>query len=128
MLSLQYIADLFEDETNIVIKNSRKFALSEDNPFFFKGKAGEGIGGPHVGVDYIWPISIAMRGLTSNDDKEIKYCLTMLQQTHAGTGYMHEAFHKDDPAKFTRKWFAWANTLFGEFIWKVYRERKHLLD
>ena len=127
LLSLQYIADLFEDETNIVIKNSRKFALSDDNPFFFKGKAGEGIGGPHVGVDYIWPISIAMRGLTSKVDAEIKNCLTMLRQTHAGTGFMHEAFHKDDATKFTRKWFAWANTLFGEFVWKVYRERKHLL-
>ncbi len=128
LLSLQYLADLFADETNIVIKNSRKFALSEDNPFFFKGKAGEGIGGPHVGMDHIWPISITMRGLTSTDDKEIKMCLNMLQQTHAGTGFMHEAFHKDDATKFTRKWFAWANTLFGEFVWKVYRERKYLLD
>jgi len=109
-------------------KNTRKMALSNENPFFFKGKAGEGIGGPHVGIDYIWPMSITMRGLTSNDDAEIKHCLTMLQQTHAGTGFMHEAFHKDDATKFTRKWFAWANTLFGEFVWKVYRERKHLLD
>ena len=68
------------------------------------------------------------RSLTSTDDKEIKNCLDMLQKTHAGTGFMHEAFHKDDATKFTRKWFAWANTLFGEFVWKVYRERKHLLD
>jgi meiotically up-regulated gene 157 (Mug157) protein len=102
--------------------------LSDDNPFFFSGKAGEGIGGPHVGVDYIWPISIVMRGLTSNDPAEIKHCLDMLQKCHAGTGYMHEAFHKDDPKVFTRKWFAWANTLFGEFIWKVYRENPSLLS
>lgn len=52
----------------------------------------------------------------------------MLQKTHAGTGFMHEAFHKDDASKFTRKWFAWANTLFGEFVWKVYKERKQLLN
>jgi uncharacterized protein len=65
--------------------------------------------------------------LTSTDDNEIKNCLSMLQKTHAGTGFMHEAFHKDDAAKFTRKWFAWANTLFGEFVWKVYKERRHLL-
>jgi hypothetical protein len=111
-----------------IYSNTRKYMLSENNPFFFKGKAGEGIGGPHVGPDYIWPISIIMRGLTSNDDREIKSCLEMLQKSHAGTGFMHESFYKDDAAKFTRKWFAWANTLFGEFIWKVYRERKHLLN
>ncbi|HAO47560.1 MAG TPA: metal-independent alpha-mannosidase, partial [Chitinophagaceae bacterium] len=109
-------------------QNTRKFVLSESNPFFFKGKAGEGIGGPHVGLDYIWPMSIIMRGLTSTDDKEIKQCLDMLQKTHAGTGFMHESFHKDDPGRFTRKWFAWANTLFGEFVWKVYKERRHLLN
>jgi uncharacterized protein len=102
--------------------------LSEENPFFFKGKAGEGIGGPHVGMDYIWPLSIIMRGLTSNDAEEIKSCLLMLQKSHANTGFMHEAFHKDDATKFTRKWFAWANTLFGEFVWKVYQEHPDLLQ
>lgn len=106
--------------------NTRKYVLSADNPFFFKGKAGEGIGGPHVGMDYIWPMSIIMRGITSNEEKEIKYCIDTLRSSHAGTGFMHEAFHKDDASRFTRKWFAWANTLFGEFIWKVYREHPAL--
>jgi uncharacterized protein len=108
--------------------NTRKVLLSKNNPFFFKGKAAEGIGGPHVGMDYIWPMSIIMRGLTSKDDKEMKDCLHMLQRTHAGTGFMHESFHKNDPSKFTRKWFAWANTLFGELVWKVYQERPSLLS
>ena len=126
LLSLSYLANE-EDEVNRVVQNTRQFVLSESNPFFFKGKAAEGIGGPHVGMDYIWPMSIIMRGLTSTDDKEIKNCLDMLQKTHAGTGFMHESFHKDDATKFTRKWFAWANTLFGEFVWKVYKERPHLL-
>ena len=116
---------MYNDETYL---NTRKYILSEENPFFYKGKAGEGIGGPHVGADYIWPISITMRGLTSNDDAEIKKCLDMLQKSHAGTGFMHESFHKDDAAKYTRSWFAWANTLFGELIWKVYREKPELLN
>ena len=81
-----------------------------------------GTGGSHVGMDYIWPMSIAMRGLTSTDDKEIKMCLDMLQKNHAGTGFMHEAFHKDDATKFTRKWFAWlihySANLFGKSTWK----------
>jgi meiotically up-regulated gene 157 (Mug157) protein len=126
LLSLGYLVP--EMATDPVYKNTRKFVLSNENPFFFKGKSGEGIGGPHAGVDNIWPISIAMRGLTSNDDTEIKMCLDMLQRSHAGTGFMHETFNKDDASKYTRPWFAWANTLFGEFIWKVYRERPALLN
>ncbi|MHA4808559.1 glycoside hydrolase family 125 protein [Flavitalea flava] len=125
LLSLPYLGAA--KLTDPVYQHTRKFVLSENNPFFFKGKAAEGIGGPHAGMNMIWPLSIIMRGLTSTDDKEIKYCLDTLQHVHAGTGFMHESFHKDDPSKFTRKWFAWANTLFGEFIWKVYQERPALL-
>ncbi|MBS1510388.1 MAG: glycoside hydrolase family 125 protein [Bacteroidetes bacterium] len=126
LLALPYLNQSYINTA--VYANTRKYVLSAGNPFFFKGKAAEGIGGPHVGVNYIWPMSIIMRALTSNDDKEIKMCLDMLVKNHAGTGFMHESFYKDDATKFTRKWFAWANTLFGELIWKLYRERKHLLN
>ena len=126
LLSLKYLSKEVIDKE--VYNTTRKMILSNENPFFFKGKAAEGIGGPHCGLDMIWPMSIIMRGLTSNDDKEIKLCLDMLQRTHAGTGFMHESFHKDDSNNYTRKWFAWANTLFGEFIWKVYREKPYLLN
>jgi meiotically up-regulated gene 157 (Mug157) protein len=68
-----------------------------------------------------------MRALTSTDEAEILYCLGMLKATHAGTGFMHESFHKDDPARFTRSWFAWANTLFGELIVSLHSERPQLL-
>ena len=126
LLAMPYLGAM--KNTDPVYINTRKLLLSEANPFFFKGKAGEGIGGPHVGVDMIWPISIIVRGLTSNNDTEIRNCLKTLQSTHGGTGFMHEAFHKDDDKKFTRKWFAWANTIFGEFVLKTYREKKHLLS
>ncbi len=125
LLGLPYLGAV--SVTDQTYQNTRRYVLSEENPFFFKGSAGEGIGGPHVGLDMIWPMSLIMRGLTSTNEKEIKYCLDTLQNTHAGTGFMHESFNKNDPKKFTRKWFAWANTLFGEFVWKVYREQPHLL-
>ena len=51
----------------------------------------------------------------------------MLKSTHANTGFMHETFNKNDPSKFSRAWFAWANTLFGELLWKTYREKPELL-
>jgi meiotically up-regulated gene 157 (Mug157) protein len=126
LLSLPYLGAVKESDP--IYQNTRKLVLSEYNPFFFKGKAGEGIGGPHVGVDMIWPLSIIMRGLTSNNDKEIKACIEMLRTSHGGTGFMHESFHKDDPKKFTRTWFAWANTIFGEFLWKTYMHKKYLLN
>lgn len=125
LLSLSYLVPALTDDP--VYRNTRKFVLSADNPFFFKGTAAEGIGGPHAGLNRIWPISIMMRGITSENPEEIKMCIDTLCKTHAGTGFMHESFHKDNAADFTRPWFAWANSLFGEFIWKIYRENPSLL-
>jgi len=126
LLSLPYLDAISTDDE--VYKNTRKFILSNDNPYFFKGTAGEGIGGPHVGQDMIWPMSITMRALTSKDDEEIRWCIESLRKTHGGTGFMHESFHKDDPTNFTRAWFAWSNTLFGELLWKTYNEKPGLLS
>lgn len=125
LLALPYLGAV--PATDPVYVNTRKLLLSANNPFFFQGKAAEGIGGPHAGMDMIWPLSIIIRGLTSSDEQEMKYCVDTLRKTHGGTGFMHESFHKDNAEKFTRKWFAWANTLFGEFLWKVYREKPQLL-
>ena len=102
-----------------VWQNTRRFVWSEDNPWFFKGRAGEGIGGPHIGHGYIWPMSIMMKAFTSTDDEEIRDCIISLMNTDAGTGFMHESFQRNDASQFTRSWFAWQNTLFGELILKL---------
>jgi meiotically up-regulated gene 157 (Mug157) protein len=125
LLSLPYLGAVTADDKEY--QNTRRFVLSDENPYFFRGKAAQGVGGPHAGKDMIWPLAIIMQGLTSSDDKEIAECLRTLGGTHAGTGFMHETFHKDDPAKFTRAWFAWANTLFGEFVLSVMHTRPKLL-
>ncbi len=126
LLSLPYLVGNDFTQTAEYV-NTRKLLLSTNNPFFFKGNAGEGNGGPHTGMNYIWPMSITMRALTSNDDHEINHCLQMLVQSTAGTGFMHESFSKDDASKFTRKWFAWANTLFGELIVHLFQTKPGLL-
>jgi hypothetical protein len=125
LLSLPYLDAI--NPLDPIYFNTRKFVWSIDNPFFFKGKVAEGIGGPHVGLDMIWPMSIIMLGLTSTDEKEIKQCIAALKSSHGETGFMHETFHKDNSKDFSRSWFAWANTLFGEFLWKTYKEKPHLL-
>ncbi|GHT11522.1 hypothetical protein AGMMS4956_04670 [Bacteroidia bacterium] len=114
LLALPYLGCCKADDP--VYQNTRRMIWSKDNPYFFAGKAAEGIGGPHIGYDYVWHMSIIMRALTSTDNNEIAQCIRTLRDTDGGTGFMHESFHKDDAAKFTRKWFAWANTLFGELI------------
>ena len=106
---------------------TRAFAWSERNPWFFRGSAGEGIGGPHVGAGMIWPMSQIVYALTSSSDAEIGSALAMLKAASAGSGFMHESYNRNDPATFTRSWFAWANTLFGELVVKVAAERPHLL-
>ncbi|MGE4542455.1 MAG: glycoside hydrolase family 125 protein [Bacteroidales bacterium] len=122
LLALPYLGDV--DINDPIYQNTRKFVWSKDNPYFFKGKAGEGIGGPHIGYDMVWPMSIMMKAFTSEDDEEIKESIEMLMNTDAGTGFMHESFNKDDPTNFTRKWFAWQNTLFGELIIKLVDDGK----
>lgn len=125
LLGMPYLGLVSRDDP--IYRATRAYVLSPDNPWFFRGSAAEGIGGPHVGLDMIWPMGIIMRALTSDDDAEIARCLGWLKTTHADTGFMHESFHKDDPSEFTRSWFAWANTLFGELILTLHRERPHLL-
>jgi uncharacterized protein len=125
LLSLAYLGCIPADDP--VYLRTRAFVLGPDNPWFFSGTAGEGVGGPHTAQEMIWPMSVIMRALTSNDDNEILRCLGMLVRTHAGTGFMHESFHRNDPATFTRAWFAWANTLFGELIVTLHDHRPALL-
>jgi len=125
LLSLPYLGCI-EAGSDLYI-NTRRFLLGNDNPWYFEGRAAKGIGSPHTLENMIWPIALIMQALTSNQPDEIRSCISMLKSTHAGKGFMHESFHKDDPAKFTRSWFAWANTLFGELIIKVHQEYPELL-
>lgn len=111
-----------------IYQNTRKFIFSEDNPYFFKGRAGEGLGSPHTLIDNIWPMGIISRILTSTDNTEILFQLKTLKQTHANTGFIHESFNKHDPTKYSRSWFAWVNTLFGEAVLKLEKERPGLLE
>ena len=122
LLAMAYLGDV--ERTDPVYENTRRFVWSEDNPYFWRGAAGEGIGGPHIGVEMIWPMSSMMRAFTSTDDAEIRDCICQLITTDAGTGFMHESFSRHDAADYTRAWFAWQNTLFGELILKLVNDGK----
>ena len=125
LLSLPYLGCCAP--TDPLYLRTRSFVLSDHNPYFFRGSEGAGVGGPHAGLDRIWHLGLIMQALTSREDGEILALLETLRRTHAGTGFMHESFHKDDAGDFTRSWFAWANTLFGELVLTLLDERPHLL-
>lgn len=126
LLSLPYLGICSPKDP--LYQRTRRFLLSEWNPWYLKGKAAEGAGSPHTGKTHIWPMGIILRALTSQDPQEIRQCLHLLKTTDADTGFMHESFHKDNPQDFSRHWFAWANTLFGELILRVYHEYPNLLE
>ena len=114
LLSAPYLG--YCDVNDPVYVNTRRFILSSDNPFFFSGKEGAGVGSPHTPKNFIWHIALSMQGLTSTDPEEIKALIDLLVATDADTGYMHEGFNADDASDFTRPWFAWSNSIFAEFV------------
>lgn len=125
LLSIPYLGYASKDDE--VYRNTRKFSLSKANPWFSEGKFAKGIGGPHIGEHKIWPLGLIMQALTTHDDEEIISVLKMLKATHAGTGFIHESFDVDNPKDFTRSWFAWANTLFGELILHLHQTKPEIL-
>ncbi|WP_117234946.1 glycoside hydrolase family 125 protein [Vibrio maerlii] len=121
LLSAPYLGYLERD--NKVYANTRRFILSEFNPYYFKGESARGIGSQHTPEQYIWHIALSMQALTSSSDDEIIEVLSTLESTHDETYFMHEGFHVDDPSQYTRSWFAWSNSIFSELILKLHEQR-----
>lgn len=114
LLSLPYLGFVAPDDPMYL--RTRALVLSATNPYYFEGRAARGIGSPHTPDRHIWPISLAIQGLTALDPDEVEAVLDALESTDAGTGLMHEGFDADDPQTFTRPWFAWANSLYAELL------------
>lgn len=126
LLSLPYLG--YCNLTDEIYQNTRKLILSEWNSFFAKGQVACGITSPHVGVcDHFWPMATIMQALTTTDEKEIIECLTTLKRTHGKTFYMHESVDVDDDNHYTRHWFAWVNSLYGELILQIYENSPDIL-
>lgn len=114
LLSIPYLG--YTSVQDPIYQNTRKMILSKVNPYYYEGAALKGIGSPHTPPEYVWHIALSMQGLTTNDPAEAKEVLELLTQTDGETGYMHEGVYVQDPKQFTRAWFAWANSLFSEFV------------
>ncbi|GFZ88809.1 glycosyl hydrolase [Paenibacillus marchantiophytorum] len=117
LLSIPYLG--YAAESDPMYQRTRNFILSEENPCFYAGKEAQGVGSPHTPDSYIWPIALAVQGLTASAQEEKLRILDVLAATDGGTGLMHEGFHADDAGQFTRPWFSWANSMFSELVLDV---------
>ncbi len=118
LMALPYLGACPDDDEIYI--NTRRYVLSPENPWYFKGSAAKGVGSPHTPYNYIWPIGLIMEGMTGASDKTRMSLLKTLINTDAGTLSMHESFNVDNPAEFTRSWFAWADSLFAEFVAEIF--------
>lgn len=129
--SLLSLPDLgFLDKEDPIYQNTRKMILSKKgNPYFLQGKYFKGIGGPHIGIHNAWPMSLLLQIRTSNDDVEIMENLKTVMRTTANLGLIHESVHVNFPdgIKYTRPWFAWANSEFGKTILDLAKRKPHLI-
>ncbi len=114
LLSIPYLG--YRSANDAIVQNTRRFVLSKDNPYYFGGTQAQGIGSPHTPPQHVWPLALIMQALTCTDDSERESLLRLIVSTTAGTNYMHESFHVDHPATYTRAAFGWANSLFAELL------------
>lgn len=115
LLGLPYL-DALPPELAHVYHPTRRFVLSSANPWYFEGTHLAGVGSPHTGPRRVWPIALAVQGLTTDDAPVREGLIEALVRTTNGTNHMHEGIDPDDPSVYTREWFSWANAMFCELV------------
>lgn len=90
---------------------TRSRIFSDANPFHFRGSELQGLGSPHTGQGYIWPLATAVEALTSDTVTARANALRSLLKMAAGNGLVHESVHMNSIAQFTRAEFGWANAM-----------------
>ncbi|KAL7530653.1 hypothetical protein ACHAWF_003462 [Thalassiosira exigua] len=125
LLSIPYLGYPYDKE---VFANTKRFIFSKHNAFFHQGKFEGveyyGIGSPHTRhvPNSIWPMAMIVEALIS-DNVTFKVLQTeKLLTASAGTGWMHESFDPNRPAKYSRPWFCWPDALFAELVMSLTTE------
>lgn len=118
LLALPYLGICAKDDP--LYLRTRAFVLSPENPYYYEGTCAHGVGSPHTPAGYVWPIGLCVQGMTTDDPAEQAKLVHTLMNTHAGCECMHESFDPNAPEAFTREWFAWANSMFGELIYSLH--------
>jgi meiotically up-regulated gene 157 (Mug157) protein len=126
LLSLPLLG--FLDNTDPIYQNTRRMLLSQPhNPYFLRGAAFHGIGGPHIGLRNAWPMSLLVQAMTSDDEEEIMECVNAVKNVSL-MGLINESVDVQIGGKsVSRSWFAWANSVFAQTILHLAENRPGLI-
>ena len=128
LLSIPYLGYKYDEQ---IFANTKRFLFSKDNPWFHTGQSNgiqySGIGSPHTKhiQSSIWPMAMIIEGLISNNSTEKVVLVEKLLAASSGKGWMHESFNPNNPAKFSRDWFCWPDSLFAELVMSLSNECPH---
>ena len=106
----------FCSNTDATYFATRNWLLSDNHEFFVSEFGFDGLASEHTPTNWIWPISMAIIGLTSTEDGLAIEMLEQLESSDGQTGNMHESFNPSNPAQFTRSWFSWADMTYVELV------------
>ncbi|HKU68411.1 MAG TPA: glycoside hydrolase family 125 protein [Candidatus Baltobacteraceae bacterium] len=116
LVSLAYLGWCSSDDPAYL--NTRAYALSPRNPYYFRGVYAQGLGSPHTPDGFVWPLGIIARALTATSSLETAAGITTLAETDSNDGLIHESFWPDGYWLFTRAYFGWANALYAELLFR----------
>lgn len=114
LLSAPFLGYCSIDEP--LYQQTRGFILSPANPYFYAGQFLARIGSPHTPPHHVWPIALAMVGLTTTNLAAVTAQIDLIAATDNGTLQCHEGVHVDNPAQYTREWFSWANMTYCQLV------------
>lgn len=111
-----------------IYQNTRRFILSDANPYYAKGPILSAVGGPHLGPGKGWPMAAIVAAMTAFDPVSgpsgeaegfVAEQLGQVLNSTSGAGVVHESVNAWNGNDFTRAWFGWANGLLGELVVKI---------
>jgi meiotically up-regulated gene 157 (Mug157) protein len=114
LLSIPYFGYL--PANNSLYLATRRFVLSDRNPYYFHGSYAAGVGSPHTPHGFVWPLALCVQAMTSLDPVETDRVLGYIAAADVGDHRLHESFDANWPESYTREDFAWPNALYTELV------------
>lgn len=117
LTALPYVGWCATDDP--VYLDTRRFTLSFANPYYYSGRYATGLGSPHTPKGWVWPLGIIGAALSTRRREEIAAGIDMLDESDTLNGLMHESVHPNDPSRFTRPEFGWANAFWADLLFRT---------
>jgi uncharacterized protein len=104
--------------TDAVYLDTRRFTLSSDDPYYYSGTYATGLGSSHTPPGWVWPLGIIGAALTATQRQDVVGSIDMLDRSDTIDGLMHESIDPNNPWRFTRPEFGWANAFWADLLFR----------